>query len=254
MPPVAPTALLRSLPEAVAKQLAKAALWRGSSCVASSSYDVVVLGAGAHGSATAWQLATRGQRVLCLEQFDFLHRRGSSQGDSRITRRTYPQAHFTAMMARSFDLWAAAELEWGSSIFTRTGGLDFGRAGCADIAALRSSATAHGLAVEILSADEVATRFPGLRLPDGFDAVYSPDAGVLNATKAVSMMQELARRHGATLVDRSGNVSLHRSASGAFDVAWDGGSATAERVVVAAGGWTPTLLQRLCAQLCCLAC
>lgn len=58
-------------------------------------YDVIVVGAGIMGSATAWELTRRGKTVLLLEQFDFLHRRGSSHGESRIIRRTYPQDYYT---------------------------------------------------------------------------------------------------------------------------------------------------------------
>eukprot|EP00959_Pyramimonas_sp_CCMP1952_P223673 4676955-Pyramimonas_sp.AAC.1 len=54
-------------------------------------YDTVVIGGGIMGSATAYELARRGQKVLLLEQFDFLHRKGSSHGESRIIRPTYPQ-------------------------------------------------------------------------------------------------------------------------------------------------------------------
>ena len=54
-------------------------------------YDAVVIGGGIMGSASAYELARRGQQVLLLEQFDFLHRKGSSHGESRIIRPTYPQ-------------------------------------------------------------------------------------------------------------------------------------------------------------------
>jgi glycine/D-amino acid oxidase-like deaminating enzyme len=46
----------------------------------------VVLGAGAMGSATAYQLARRGEPVLLVEQFAIGHDRGSSHGLARITR------------------------------------------------------------------------------------------------------------------------------------------------------------------------
>jgi sarcosine oxidase/L-pipecolate oxidase len=69
------------------------------------TYDVIVVGAGIMGSATAWELARRGQKVVLLEQFDFLHRRGSSHGESRIIRRTYPQDYYSvSQMLRFFPL------------------------------------------------------------------------------------------------------------------------------------------------------
>lgn len=48
-------------------------------------YEAVVIGAGVIGSASAYYLARDlGSKVLLLEQYDFLHRRGSSHGDSRF--------------------------------------------------------------------------------------------------------------------------------------------------------------------------
>ena len=52
------------------------------------SYDVVVVGLGGMGSAAAYHLAARGQRVLGLERHTPAHDKGSSHGGSRITRRT----------------------------------------------------------------------------------------------------------------------------------------------------------------------
>ncbi|RCU11652.1 FAD-dependent oxidoreductase, partial [Acinetobacter baumannii] len=51
-------------------------------------FDVIVVGAGVMGSSTAYQTAKRGHKTLLLEQFDFLHHRGSSHGESRTIRAT----------------------------------------------------------------------------------------------------------------------------------------------------------------------
>ena len=52
-------------------------------------YDAIVIGLGGMGSASAFHLARRGQRVLGLEQFDLLHELGSSHGLTRIIRLAY---------------------------------------------------------------------------------------------------------------------------------------------------------------------
>jgi sarcosine oxidase len=52
-------------------------------------YDVIILGVGSMGSAAAYHLAKRGQRVLGLEQFSIPHSQGSHHGFSRMIRLAY---------------------------------------------------------------------------------------------------------------------------------------------------------------------
>ncbi|WP_374953595.1 FAD-dependent oxidoreductase [Rathayibacter sp. AY1C5] len=49
--------------------------------------EVVVVGAGLVGAATARALTERGDRVVLVEQFERGHDRGSSHGETRIFRR-----------------------------------------------------------------------------------------------------------------------------------------------------------------------
>ena len=51
-----------------------------------STFDVAVVGLGAMGSATLFNLARRGLRVIGLEQFAPGHDKGSSHGESRAIR------------------------------------------------------------------------------------------------------------------------------------------------------------------------
>ena len=245
MPPQSPLALLRGLPKEAAKSLWRRAL-RLTRDVSEpgldGNYDVVVVGAGVHGSATAAELAARGQRVLLLEQYDLLHRRGSSHGESRITRRTYPQAWYTRMMTASFECWDALFEASGTSCYTRTGGLDFAACGDDTLAALKRSASEVGIPHEVLTPQQVNARFPGLRLPEGYEAVYHPDAGVLAASKAVAMLHMMCKLRGGVLMDRTAVLSIIATNAG-VEVHTSRGRVTAGRCVVAAGAWTAALLR-----------
>src|SRR5258705_4566241 len=53
------------------------------------SYDVIIIGLGGMGSAAAYHLARRGQRVLGLEKFTPAHDKGSSHGGPRVIRQSY---------------------------------------------------------------------------------------------------------------------------------------------------------------------
>lgn len=192
----------------------------------SRMFDVCVVGAGLMGSATAYSLIKSNPKlkVLLLEQFDFLHRRGSSHGDSRIIRMTYSQEHYTQLMSSAYRLWAQIEQESGSKIFTKTGktyfcktkrsrkycevmdnlsvgGLDFGKADNPDLLQLIRIAKKYGVQTDILQPSDVRRKFPQITVPEGWIAVYSPSSGILNASKAVSVLQNLAARRGCTFMD-----------------------------------------------------
>jgi sarcosine oxidase len=69
-------------------------------------FDTIVLGLGAMGSATVYQLAKRGNRVLGLDRFSPPHARGSTHGESRITRQAIGEGeHYTPLSLRSYELW-----------------------------------------------------------------------------------------------------------------------------------------------------
>src|SRR3954452_2999644 len=90
------------------------------------SKTVAVIGAGAMGSAAAWQLAGRGHRVVLFEQYGPGHTRGASHGSSRIFRHAYPVRRYVDLAARAGRLWRRLERVDGQRVYARTGAIDHG--------------------------------------------------------------------------------------------------------------------------------
>src|SRR3954470_9696702 len=90
------------------------------------SFDVLVVGAGLMGAASAWSLARGGRSVAVVEQYEPRHARGSSHGSARIVRRGYGDALYTQLTGRAFELWREIEHESGAELLHMYGGLDFG--------------------------------------------------------------------------------------------------------------------------------
>ena len=75
--------------------------------------EVVVVGAGVMGLATARALARAGRHVALCEQFEVGHERGSSHGGSRIIRLSYPDERWVRLAQESYPLWRELEAECG---------------------------------------------------------------------------------------------------------------------------------------------
>jgi sarcosine oxidase len=162
--------------------------------------DVIVVGLGAMGSAAAAQLAGRGQRVLGLEQFDFLHDRGSSHGASRVIRLAYfEHPAYVPLLLRAYELWHQLEQDTERSLLLMTGGLMLGGRDSEVVSGSLRSAQTHGLPHEMLGAADIRRRFPPLAPAEGDVGLYETRAGVLRADECVQALQQRATAGGADL-------------------------------------------------------
>ena len=74
------------------------------------------------GSAAAYQLASRGLRVLGLDAFEPGHAHGSSHGSSRAIRKAYFQApDYVPLVERAYTRWQQLEAESGQALLRVTG-------------------------------------------------------------------------------------------------------------------------------------
>ena len=143
-------------------------------------YDVIVVGVGGMGSATVYNLARRGSRVLGLEQFDIPHELGSSHGITRIIRLAYwEDEKYVPLVRRAFELWRELENQIGERLLFITGGIDASLEDSKTFAGALKSCIKHHIPHEVLDSDALTNRFPGYRLPSDMVGVYQPDAGFL---------------------------------------------------------------------------
>ncbi|GAB7044440.1 N-methyl-L-tryptophan oxidase [Catenuloplanes niger JCM 9533] len=199
--------------------------------------DVIVVGAGVHGSAATWNLARRGASVVQLDQFADGHAQGSSHGHIRMIRRAYPNPVWDGLVDRAYLAWSELSDAAGETLLTTTGGL-YARPAADGSPGLR------GPGCETVDAARAAEIFPGLRLGDEFTAVYDPAAGVLDAAATMRSLRSLAVAAGADR--RTGVRVLGWETDGdGVAVRTPDGVLRAERLVIAAGPWTGALVPAL---------
>jgi sarcosine oxidase len=208
-------------------------------------YDAIVVGLGGMGSATAYQLAGRGKRVLGLERFTPAHDRGSSHGRSRIIRQAYfEDPAYVPLLLRAYELWEQLERETDLELITLTGGLMIGRREGELVAGSVESAEKHDLSYELLDADELQRRFPPFSPDPETVALYEEKAGFVRPEESVRAHLDRAASLGAELRFEEPVISWEALVEG-VRVETRGGSYEAERLVISPGAWAPQLLADL---------
>ncbi len=209
------------------------------------TYGAIVVGLGGMGSATAYQLAGRGKRILGLEKFSPAHDRGSSHGESRIIRQAYFEGpEYVPLLFRAYDLWEDLERQTGEDLMTLCGGLFIGPEDGELVSGSAASADGHGLPYEILDSPELKRRFPVFEPGPETVALFEKRAGFVRPERTVRAHLNLAASLGADL--RFGERVLSWEATEwGVRVRTEGGVHEAERLVVAAGAWAGELLSDL---------
>ena len=207
---------------------------QGDSCMS----DVVVIGAGAMGSATAWWLARSGVDVVLFEQFEPGHTRGSSHGASRIFRLAYDDVRYVRMAQQALPLWRELEDDAGEPLLDTTGSIDHGDPASVD--AVARALDACGAAFERLTATAATERWPAFVFEG--EVLFHPDGGRCRADATVAALQRRAAAHGADI--RFGARAQLRVREDGVEVSTDEEMVRARLAVVTAGAWVTHVLGR----------
>jgi sarcosine oxidase len=205
--------------------------------------ETIVVGGGAMGAATAWQLARRGREVALLERFEPGHRIGASHGASRNFNVAYADPTYVRMLAEALPLWRELEAESGTALLDLVGVANHGpRGGFDDVHAALAAA---GIPAEFLDVEDAGERWPGIR----FDTrvLFNAQAGRVNADASVRALHACAAAAGADVRHRTRATRIEVVDDGLARVVCvdDAGVADvfeARTAVVTLGAWTTKLL------------
>lgn len=214
------------------------------------SFDVVVVGLGAVGSATLYQLSKRGISALGIDQFEPPHTFGSSHGETRITRLAVGEGEeYVALAKRSHEIWEELEVLSGKKIRTQTGGilLDSGvnpwsKHGVEGFweRTLRYAQNQQ-ISHRVLDLVEANTSYPAFQLPPTAKVYWEEEAGYLFPELAIETQLDLAKKQGATIWTSS-KVKSIQSEGAQFRIEVEGKEVLVKQVVLTAGGWVKDFL------------
>jgi sarcosine oxidase subunit beta len=198
--------------------------------------DVIIVGGGLMGAATAFFLRQHGLSVVLLER-DLVgqYASGTNFGNVRRQGRFLPQL---PLANRSREIWGRLPALIGEDVeFIPTGHLrvafrpeDVGR-----LEAHAGDAKPYGLDLELISGNALRLRFPFLA-PEALMASHSPLDGHANPRLAAPAFARAARRAGALVRENTEVLSISKSAED-FRVETPAGGFRAPLLQISAGAW-----------------
>jgi sarcosine oxidase len=201
------------------------------------SYDVIVLGLGAMGSAAAQHLAERGKNVLGIEQFTPPHDKGSSHGGTRMIRQAYWESPaYIPLVLRSYELWERLERDAGAKLLNITGGLILGSADTRLVSGGIAAAQTHGIKYSVLTRGEIRALFPAITPLDHDVGVHEELAGYLLPEECIRAQLKVAAQNGAEL-HFDERVIGWSAVSNRVEVATSRGVYQAGHLAITAGPW-----------------
>lgn len=209
-----------------------------------SHYDAIIVGAGSMGMAAGYYLSRTNQKILLLDAHNPPHDQASHHGETRIIRHAYGEGEAYVPLALAAQrLRYELEQISGRSLFLNTGVLNAGHRSSRSMQTIIRSAAQYDLPLEILTADEMRTRWSGLTMPDEYIGCFEPTSGVLKCEDCIEAYRDLAIANGVDIRTNAKVTTLTAHTHG-VDVTVGTDTYSADALIVAAGAWSGPLLEQ----------
>ena len=178
-------------------------------------YDLVVVGGGPIGLATAYYAAKKGARVAILDKYTIGNDYGSSAGSSRQFREMYENKLLAKMARESIGLWHELEKETNMTMLYQDGYLFLGDQNTGNTTEgnfVKIMQTCKELSMDckILSKEQIEARFPFKNLPTHWIGLYHLESGQVNAKSAIKGLHKKVKDLGVTIYENLSveNISM----------------------------------------------
>lgn len=221
----------------------------------SNYYDVIVVGLGAMGSATLYQLTEISQlkqkklKILGLDQHTPPHEQGSSHGGSRLTRLSAGENEdYRFTVKRSNELWSIIEAKTQGKfgrLHQISGGLIIG---LSEEDGFLQKTVAFSKKYDInfrsLTAHELKQEFPQFKsISRDFIGYYEKSMGILAPEACIRAQLELAIQNGADVHTQEKFLNFDKLNQGTVRVCTDKNEYHTDKLVLTAGPWIAELLE-----------
>jgi len=212
-----------------------------------TDFRYIVIGAGMMGAAAARHLSSQTDGVALIGPGEPTDRKShygvfsSHYDEARITRGFDGDPVWAELAKRSIERYSEIEKKSGVRFYHEVGCLFTGNGnglGGDYVSGAMSRKDALGLTVETYEPDALSSRFPMFSLPGDHHGWFEPhNAGYVNPRALVKAQITIAEQQGASILCQT-VVKVFDGGSGVEMETLEGHRYTAEKVIVAAGGFT----------------
>jgi monomeric sarcosine oxidase len=209
------------------------------------TYQTLVIGAGINGLATSYHLSKLGvKNIGLIERFDHGHNRGSSHGQSRITRSAYINEHYVRLMQIAHqEAWPQLEKDANTQLIYPTSGCFFGPPG-GKYTSYEKAVTSVGVDVEPLTPQEARKRFPAFRFEGAAGALHDRTAGLVAASKTIQSLAQIIEQSHIDIHTHTEVLEID-PAQTPIKITTNKDTFFAEHLIVTAGPWVANLIPQI---------
>lgn len=202
--------------------------------------DVIIIGGGPIGLASAYECAKQGKSVILLERFSIGNQNGSSAGHVRMWRIMYTEIEHARLAIKAGELYKELEADIGEKILYKNGLLNFG---------VETDYTPEGTletAIDVmdqlgkkytrLNKNQIERRYPFQNLPDNFHGVWQEDGATIDVKKVIEGLHNLNITYGVDIMCDQ-HVKKIKSEANGVEVITNDNTYTAKKVIVASGAY-----------------
>jgi glycine/D-amino acid oxidase-like deaminating enzyme len=213
-------------------------------------FDVIVIGGGSIGLATAYELGKSNAKTLVLEQYAFLNQKGSSAGQSRQFRIPYPEDYMVHMAVEALPCWRTLESSTGRSLLQTVGTLWFGDPGVhsteGNIAGAKEALKKEKVAFSPLSSGDVESKFNFTNLPGPYEGLYQADGASIDLALTLELLLKLNRESpSVSLEENSPVLKIDNTPNSPIKVYTKQAVYTCDKLVVTPGPYINNILDML---------
>ncbi|WP_417940266.1 FAD-dependent oxidoreductase [Flavobacterium sp. RS13.1] len=213
------------------------------------NYDVIVIGGGPIGLATAYHLGKRKAKTLVLEQFTFVNQLGSSAGVSRQFRIPYPDEYMVQMALDAQPYWDELEKETDTKLLDKVGTLWFGdpevHSTEGNIAEAEEALKALNVPYTTLTAKEIEAKYHFKNLPETYTGLFQADGASINFKATNEALLNLCIKQETVHLEENSPVLKINHVGELFEIITPNGSYITKKLAIVPGPYINSVINLL---------